>query len=224
MTGRMDDFLSLEALQGGSVSFENRKKGYILGVRKIGKKLSHSIKNVYYVNGLKYSLLSVSEICDKGNKVEFVSKSCTVTNLLIGEVVLIAKRLKNIYVAEFDSLNGGDFTCLSAIDDDAELWHRRLGHASFSLLNKLIKKDIIRGMPKSKFKDHKVYDACVKGKQAKYSFKPKKEVSTSSPLDLLHMDIYGPMRMPSRGGKKYIFVIIDDYSRFTWTFISQDQG
>ncbi|XP_070045585.1 uncharacterized protein [Nicotiana tomentosiformis] len=103
---------------------------------------------------------------------------------------------------EFDSLNGGDFTCLSAINDDAELWHRRLGHASFSLLNKLIKKDIIRGLPKSKFKDHKVCDVCVKGKQVRYSFKPKKEVSTSSPLDLLHMDMYGPMRMPSRGGKK----------------------
>ncbi|XP_070035578.1 uncharacterized protein [Nicotiana tomentosiformis] len=68
MTGSTNDFLSLKALQGGSVSFGNDKKGYILGVGRIGKYLTHSIENVFYVNGLKYSLLRVSWICDKGNK------------------------------------------------------------------------------------------------------------------------------------------------------------
>ncbi|XP_070026166.1 uncharacterized protein [Nicotiana sylvestris] len=99
-----------EALQGGSVSFGNDKKRYILEVGTIGRTLTHSIENVYYVNGLKYNLLSVYQICDKGNKVEFLSKSCTVTKLITGEVVLIAKGFKNIYVANFDSLNGGDLT------------------------------------------------------------------------------------------------------------------
>ncbi|XP_070054529.1 uncharacterized protein [Nicotiana tomentosiformis] len=130
---------------------------------------------MYYVNSLKYRPLSVSQICDKGNKVEFLSKSCTVTNFLDGEVVLRAKRFKNIYVADFNSLNDDDLTCLSAIDDDAELWHRRLGHASFSLLNNFIKKDLVRGLPKSEFKDHKVSDACAKGKYVRSSFKPNKE-------------------------------------------------
>ncbi|XP_070020619.1 uncharacterized protein [Nicotiana sylvestris] len=162
MTGSTEDFLSLKSLQGGSVSFGNDKKGYILGVGNIRKTLTHSNENVYYMNGLKYNLLSVSQICDKGNKVDFLLKSCTITNLVIGEVVLVAKRFKNIYVADFESLSSGDPTCLS---DVAELWYRRLGHAIFSLLNKLIKKDL----------------------------------------------------MPSRGGKKYIFVIVDDYYRFTWT-------
>nr|XP_009796692.1 PREDICTED: uncharacterized protein LOC104243232 [Nicotiana sylvestris] len=153
MTGSTNDFLPHKALQGGSVSFENGKKGYILGVGKIGKSLSHSIENVYYVNGLKYSLLSVSQICDKGNKVEFVLKICTVTNLMIGEVVLVAKRYKNIYVAYFNSLQNGDLSCLSDVDDDAELWHRRLSHASFTLLNRLVRKDLVRGLTKSSFKD-----------------------------------------------------------------------
>ncbi|XP_070052227.1 uncharacterized protein [Nicotiana tomentosiformis] len=168
-----NDFLSLKALQRGSRFFGNGKKGYILGVERIGKSLSHSIKNVYYVNGLKYSLLSVSQICDKGNKVEFV----------------------------------------------------RLGHASFTLLNKLVRKDLVLGLPKSSFKDHKVCDAYVKGKQVRSSFKPKREVSTLRPLDLFHMDLCGPMRVARRGGKKYIFVIVDDYSRFTWTMflITKDE-
>ncbi|XP_070036408.1 uncharacterized protein [Nicotiana tomentosiformis] len=217
MTGSIDDFLSLKALQGGSVSFGNCKKGYILGVGRIGKTLTHSIENMYYVNGLKYSLLSVSQIYDKGNKVYFLSKTCTTTNLVTGEVVLLAKRYKNIYVTDFESLHNGNLTSLSVVDDDAELWHRIFGHTSFSLLNKLVKKERVCGLPKSKFKGHKVCDACVRGKQVRSSFKPKNEVSISRPIDVLQMDLCGPMRVPSRGGKKYIFVIVDDYSRFTWT-------
>ncbi|XP_070011240.1 uncharacterized protein [Nicotiana sylvestris] len=104
MNGSTNDFLSLKALQGGNVFFENGKKRYILGVGRIGKSLPHSIRNVYYVNGLKYNLLSVSQIYGKGNKVEFVSKSYTVTNLVTVEVVQVAKRYKNIYVADFESL------------------------------------------------------------------------------------------------------------------------
>ncbi|XP_075091631.1 uncharacterized protein LOC142171825 [Nicotiana tabacum] len=152
-----------------------------------------------------------------GNKVEFLSKICTITNLVTSEVVLVAKRYKNIYVADFKSLQSGDMSYLKAVDDDAELWHGRLGHASFSLLNKLIQKDLVHGLPNSKFKEHKVCDACARGKHVKSLFKPKKEVRTSKPLELLHMDLCGPMRVPSRGGKRYIFVIVDDYSRFTWT-------
>ncbi|XP_070035649.1 uncharacterized protein [Nicotiana tomentosiformis] len=172
MTGSTNDFLSVKALQGGSVSFGNGKKGYILGVGRIGKSPTHSIENVYYVNARKYSLLSVSQICDKGNKVEFVSKICTVTNLVTGDVILMAKIYKNIYVADFESLHNGDLTCLSAVDDDTKLWHRRLGHASFTWLNKLVRKDLVRGLPKSSFKDHKVCDACAKGIDYDETFTP----------------------------------------------------
>ncbi|XP_075087726.1 uncharacterized protein LOC142169723 [Nicotiana tabacum] len=110
-------------------------------------------------------LLSVSQIYDKGNNVKFMSKVCTITNLVTGEVVLVAKKYKNIYVADFESLQNGDLTCLSVVDDDDELWHRRLRHASLTLLNKLVSKDLVHGMPMSSFKNHKVCDECVKGKQ-----------------------------------------------------------
>ncbi|XP_070019370.1 uncharacterized protein [Nicotiana sylvestris] len=176
--GNTMDFLSLKALQGGSVSFGNGKKG---------------------------------------NKVEFLSKICTITDLVTGEVVLVAKRYKNIYVVDFESLQSGDLSFLKAVDDDAELWHRRLGHIGFSLLNKLIQKDQVHGLPMSKFKVEKICDACTRGKHVKSSFKSNRDVSTSKLLEFLHMDLCGPMRLQSRGGKRYIFVIVDDYSRFTWT-------
>ncbi|XP_070002032.1 uncharacterized protein [Nicotiana sylvestris] len=138
-------------------------------------------------------------------------QECTVTNLVTGEVVLVAKRYKNIYVADFESLQSGDLCCLKAVDDDAELWHRRLGHASFSLLNKLIQKDLVHGLPMSKFKVEKICDTCAREKHVKSSFMSKRDLSTSKTLELLHMDLCGP-RVQNRGGKRYIFVIVDDYS------------
>ena len=74
MTGDVKNFLSLKTLQGGGVSFGDGKKGYILGVGKVGKSLEESIDNVYHVGGLKYSLLSVSQICDKGYEARFTSE------------------------------------------------------------------------------------------------------------------------------------------------------
>ena len=88
---------------------------------------------------------------------------------------------------------------------------------SSSLLNKLISKDLALGLPKLKFCENKIGEACVKGKQIRSSFKPKKQVTSSTVLELLHMDLCGLLKVQSRNGKKYILVIVDDYSRFTWT-------
>ncbi|XP_019240158.1 PREDICTED: uncharacterized protein LOC109220150 [Nicotiana attenuata] len=185
-----------------------RGPGYILGVGKIGKSLTHTIEDVYYVNRLKYNLLIVSQICDKGNKVEFLSKICTVTNLVTGKVVLVAKRYKNIYVADIESLQNGNLICLKAVDDEAELWHRRLGHASFSLLNKLVQKDLVHGLPKSKFAEHKVCDACTKGKHVKSSFKRNNLCEENSSEDGLKSS---PHKIRSDHGTEFDNAKFDDF-------------
>ena len=85
-------------------------------------------------------------------------------------------------------------------------------------LSKLIKKELIIDLPKLKFEKDKIYDACQLGKQTRVSFKSKNIVSTSRPLKLLYMDLFDPIRTTSLGRKCYIFIIIDDYSHFTWIF------
>ena len=92
MTGDVENFLSLKTLQGGGVSFSDGMKGYILGLGKVGRSLEDSIDNVYHVDGLKYSLLSVSQICDKGNEVKFTSEKCTVMSLTTKKVILTAQK------------------------------------------------------------------------------------------------------------------------------------
>ncbi|MCR2847955.1 DDE-type integrase/transposase/recombinase, partial [Weizmannia coagulans] len=101
--------------------------------------------------------------------------------------------------------------------DDSWLWHRKLGHLNMEKISHITKNDRVIGVPKIKYEKDKTCHACQIGKQIKSSFKNKKHISTSRPLELLHIDLFGPSRVTSIGGKSYVFVIIDDYSRFTWT-------
>ena len=87
-----------------------------------------------------------------------------------------------------------------------------------NLIHTLFKKELVKGLPKTKFVKDKICDACQLGKQHKSSFKSKKDITSSRPLDLLHLDLFGPNSVASLGGKLYLFVIVDDYTRFTWVF------
>ncbi|KAI3667038.1 hypothetical protein L6452_42080 [Arctium lappa] len=96
------------------------------------------------------------------------------------------------------------------------LWHRRLSHLNFRYINKLVKDKLVKGLPELRHDKKHLCAACEKGKMKRAVHKPKPEPSTSSPLELLHMDLWDPMRTQSLGGKKYVLVIVDDYSRYTW--------
>ncbi|KAK2980844.1 hypothetical protein RJ640_020496 [Escallonia rubra] len=90
------------------------------------------------------------------------------------------------------------------------------GHVHMDLIKKLLSKDLVRGLPKLRFIKDKVCDACQFGKQLKTYFQAKNVVSTSRPLQLLHLDLFGPTRNASLGGKFSAFVIVDDFSRYIW--------
>jgi len=158
MTRDRSKFLSLTAFDGGSVAFENGKSGIIVGIGKIGESLSHSIDNVHLADGLQHNLLSVSQVCEKGNLAVCSPKQYLVSNINSGDVVLRGKRHKNVYKVYIFPLSQNNLTCLSALNDDVMLWHNRLGHASLSLLNKLISKDLVVGLPSIKYNDDKVCD------------------------------------------------------------------
>ncbi|GKF59456.1 retrovirus-related pol polyprotein from transposon TNT 1-94 [Tanacetum coccineum] len=96
------------------------------------------------------------------------------------------------------------------------LWHWRLNHLNFDTINDLARKDLVRGLPRLKFKKDHLYSACQLGKSKKQTHKPKTENTNLEVLNTLHMDLCGSMRVQTINGKKYILVIIDDYSRFNW--------
>ncbi|GJV98667.1 retrovirus-related pol polyprotein from transposon TNT 1-94 [Tanacetum coccineum] len=98
------------------------------------------------------------------------------------------------------------------------LWHCRLLHLNFGTLNDITKLDLVDGLPKFKYGNDHLCSACKIGKCKKASHPPKLVPSYHSKLELLHMDLCGPMRVASINGKKYIIVIVDDYFRYTWVY------
>ncbi|GJT55673.1 retrovirus-related pol polyprotein from transposon TNT 1-94 [Tanacetum coccineum] len=104
-----------------------------------------------------------------------------------------------------------------ATSSQAWLWHRRLSHLNFDIINLLSKNDIVIGLPKLKFvKDH-FCSSCELGKAKQKSFNTKTIPSSKRWLQFLHMDLCGLITVESINGKKYVLVIVDDYSRYTWT-------
>ncbi|GJX01096.1 retrovirus-related pol polyprotein from transposon TNT 1-94 [Tanacetum coccineum] len=124
----------------------------------------------------------------------------------------------NLYTISLDDMLKTSPVCLlsKASKTKSWLWHRRLSHLNFGTLNKLAKDGLAQGIPKLKFKKDHLCSACALGKSKKSSHQPKAEDTNQEKLYLLHMDLCGPMRVESINGKKYILVIVDDYSRFTW--------
>ncbi|GKE92577.1 putative ribonuclease H-like domain-containing protein, partial [Tanacetum coccineum] len=114
----------------------------------------------------------------------------------------------------------GGLTCLfvKATPDESNLWHKRLGHVNFKTINKLVRGNLVRGLPSKLFEINQTCVACQKGKQHKASCKTKTVNSISQPLQMLHMDLFETTFVKSLMKKMYCQVVTDDFSRFSWVF------
>ncbi|GKA58003.1 retrovirus-related pol polyprotein from transposon TNT 1-94 [Tanacetum coccineum] len=175
------------------------------------------ISRVYYVEGLGHNLFSVEQFCDADLEVAFRKNTCFIRNLK-GVDLLSGSRDTNLYTISLDDMLKSSPICLlsKASKTKSWLWHRRLSHLNFGTLNKLAKDGLAQGIPRLKFQKDHLCSACALGKSKKSSHQPKAEDTNQEKLYLLHMDLCGPMRVASINGKRYILVIVDDYSRFTW--------
>ncbi|GJV53314.1 retrovirus-related pol polyprotein from transposon TNT 1-94, partial [Tanacetum coccineum] len=148
-----------------------------------------TISRVYYVEGLGHNLFSVGQFYDSDLEVAF----------------------------QKDMMSSSPICLLSkATKTKSWLWHRRLSYLNFGAINHLARHGLVHGFPILKFEKDHLCSTCVMGKSKKQSHKPKSKDTSQEKLYLLHMDLYGPMHISSVNGKKYILVIMDDYSRFTW--------
>ncbi|GKB57125.1 retrovirus-related pol polyprotein from transposon TNT 1-94 [Tanacetum coccineum] len=176
-----------------------------------------TISRVYYMEGLGHNLFLVGQFYDSDLEVAFRKHTCFVHNLE-GVDLLSGSRGTNLYSLSIGDMMASSPICLlsKATKTKSWLWHRRLSHLNFGALNHLARNGLVRGLPRLKFEKDHLCSACAMGKSKKQSHKPKSEDTNQEKLYLLHMDLCGPMRVASVNGKKYILVIVDDYSRFTW--------
>nr|GEU76318.1 putative ribonuclease H-like domain-containing protein [Tanacetum cinerariifolium] len=226
------DAQDYEEIDRGYVSFGGNLKGRKItrkGTIKTGKL---DFENVYFVRELKFNLFSVSQMYDKKNNVLFNDTKCIVLSpnfKLIDEsqVLLRVPRKNNMYSVDLKNIvpkGGLTFLFAKATSDESKIWHRRLGHLNFKTMNKLVKGNLIRGLPSKLFENDQTCVACQKGKQHRSSCKTKTENLISLPLHLLNMDLFGPTFVKSLVKKMYCLGVIDDYSRFTWVFFLDHLG
>ncbi|GJW70983.1 putative ribonuclease H-like domain-containing protein [Tanacetum coccineum] len=225
MTGNKAYLAEYQDFNGGPVAFGG-SKGYITGKGKI-KTGKLDFEDVCFVKELQhFNLFSVSQMCDKKNKVLFTDSECLVLSPEFklpdeNQVLLRIPRQNNMYSFNLENIvPSGGLACLiaKATIDESNKWHRRLGHVNFKNLNKLVKGNLVRGLPSKIFQNDHTCVACQKGKQHKASCKAKSVSSTSYSLQLLHMDLFGPTSVRSLNHKTYCMVITDDFSRFSWVF------
>nr|GEW93887.1 retrovirus-related Pol polyprotein from transposon TNT 1-94 [Tanacetum cinerariifolium] len=175
------------------------------------------ISRVYYVEGLRHNLFSVGQFCNSNLKVAFRQHTWYIHNLE-GVDLLTRSQGNNLYTLSLGDMMASSPICLlsKASNTKSWLWHRRLSHLNFGVINHLARHGLVQGLPKIKFEKDHLCSTCAMGKSKKKPYKTKSEDTNQEKLYLLHMDLCGLMRVASVNEKKYILVIVDDYSRFTW--------
>ncbi|GJV67475.1 putative ribonuclease H-like domain-containing protein, partial [Tanacetum coccineum] len=197
MTGNIAYLSDFKQFDGGYVAFGGGAYGGKITGKGTLKTDNLDFEDVYFVNELKFNLFSVSQMCDKKNYVLFTDTECLVLspNFKLpdeNQILLKIPRKDNMY--SFDMKNivpKESLTCLvaKATLDESMLWHRRLGHINFKNINKLVKDNLVRGLPTKRFENDQTCVACLKGKQHRASCKSKvSRINIAKPLFMIHMD------------------------------------
>ncbi|GJS33170.1 copia protein [Tanacetum coccineum] len=150
--------------------------------------------------------------------IAFQKSTCYIRDLK-GNDLLTSSHGTDLYSITLQETSTPNPICLmaKATPSQAWLWHHHLSHLNFDTINLLSNNDIVTGLPKLKFVKYHLCSSYELGKAKRESFHTKTTPSSKRRLQLLHMDLCGPMRVESINGNKYVLVIIDDYSRYTWT-------
>ncbi|KAK2429199.1 gag-protease polyprotein [Trifolium repens] len=215
MTGVETYLKDIQSYTTNYVTFGDGAKGKIKGIERLHNNGLPNLDDVLLVKGLKTNLISISQLCDQGLKVDFTKNECLVT-IDKGEPLMKGERSKDNCYLWIPPETAHSTTCLMSQKDEAKLWHQKLGHLHLRGMMKLISKEAIRGLPKLTIEEKDICGECQIGKQIKMSHPMLPHQGTSRVLELLHMDLMGPMQVESLGGSRYAFVVVDDFSRYTW--------
>jgi transposase InsO family protein len=226
MIGYVKMFTSLDEDVGNheQVTFGDNSKGKVVGLGKVAITKDLSISNILHVDSLSFNLLSIAQLYDLRLTCTFSESDVVVSSKEDKSLIFKEFRHGNIHLVDFFSNDAGLTTCLFTKTSLGWLWHRRIAHIGMSQLKKAFKRGMVVGVKDVKFEKDKLFSVCQAGKQFATSHPMKAYLSTSRPLELLHMDLFGPTTYKSLGGNLYCLVIVDDYSRYAWTFFLKDKG
>ena len=225
MTGEKSYFAQLNENIKGKVKFGDGSyvdingKGSILFEAKTGEQ--KLLKDIYYIPELKSNILSLGQATEQGCEVRMRDNYLTLrdpSGRLLVKVLRSPNRLYKI------SLQAGKPTCLlTRLKEEPWKWHARLGHISFKTIKTMATKEMVYGLPEIT-EEKKICDSCLVGKQTRQSFPSSTTYRSSNALELLHADLCGPISPATLSHNRYIFVIIDDCTRYMWSILLKDKS
>ncbi|GJT66662.1 zinc finger, CCHC-type containing protein [Tanacetum coccineum] len=227
MTGIREHFKELDEKVSGKVRFgdgsyiEIKGKGSI--IIECDDEKQRIISHVYYIPDLKSNLLSLGQFTEIGCKVVMEDDELRLYDMDNQIFMKVTRQKNRLYKA---NLRIGTPVCLLAnLKEDTWLWHARLGHLNFESLKSMAQRDLVHGIPAIKHTTQ-ICDVCLIGKHSRAPFPKKAKARSTSPLDLVYGDLCGPITPPTPSGKKYIFLLVDDYSRYMWAYFlsTKDQA
>ena len=209
-----------------------------IGIMSDGEEKYLALDRVLFVPELAKNLLSVKAMTQKGVKVIFDDKACTVVPKN-GPPLTIANLLKggNLYklntcqqhCANVTSADNQSATAAASVNVSStqKLWHERFGHLNDNYVKQAASKSLVTGMdsyPKEQSIESKHCEACTLGKMKKVSCPKQSEYRAEKHLELVHSDLCGPMQVDSCGGSRYMLTFTDDYSRYTHVYFLKNKG
>ncbi|CAN1849719.1 Retrovirus-related Pol polyprotein from transposon TNT 1-94 [Linum perenne] len=174
---------------------------------------SVQLDEVYHVPGIKKNLISITQLTEPGNYVLFSPNDVKVYKELkvIGTPFMEGVKREAMYVMSMESA----YVDRARRNETADLWHARLGHVSYHKLKLMMNKFALRGLPQLEVREDMVCPGCQYGKAHQLPYEDSK-FRAKVPLELIHSDVFGPIRQGSMSGFKYMITFIDDYSRYVW--------
>ena len=201
---------------GSTISYDG--KGNISVTLKTGEVLS--IPNVLYLPDLKTNILSLGKLDEQGCKT-FLSSGFLTVHDKSGKLLTKTKKTSgNMYKMKINISEN-----CNLVEEEASvawLWHKRLCHQSFYTLQEMIRGDLVKGLPQFR-NPNEVCAHYISGKQSRASFLSS-SYRALSVLESIHIDICGPISPQTVGGKRYFFLIVDDYSRCMWVALLKEKS
>ncbi|KAE8733549.1 hypothetical protein F3Y22_tig00001120pilonHSYRG00173 [Hibiscus syriacus] len=227
MTGDKQKLQNLSEYNGGRVvvTADNSR----LPITHIGKTIvtpryntnQVQLQDVYHVPGMKKNLLSVAQLTSSGHYVLFGPQDVKVyRDVKITETpTMEGRRLESIYVMSAESA----YVDRTRKNETSDLWHMRLGHVSYSKLSVMVKKSMLKGLPQLDVRTDTVCAGCQYGKAHQLPYDESK-FKAKEPLELVHSDVFGPVKQQSISGMRYMVTFIDDFSRYVWVFFMKEKS
>ncbi|GJY79920.1 zinc finger, CCHC-type containing protein [Tanacetum coccineum] len=227
MTGVKSHFRDIDESVTGRVRFGDGsyvqimgRGSILLGCRNLEQKI---VSDVYYIPNLKSNILSLGQLTEIGCKVIMDGNKLTLYDKNKRLLMKVERSKNRLYSIRLQI--EAPICLLANVDNQAWLWHARLGHLNFDDINKMTRKNLVEGIPRINHAGQ-ICDACLLGKHSRTPFPNQAKFRSKNPLDLVYGDLCGPISPATHSGKKLIFLLVDDCTRFMWAYFltSKDQA